>query len=938
MGLMDRLRPSQPRWRHPEAAVRLEAVREMTVDAGDALTVLATSDEDARVRKAAVARLDHMDTLGRVASADVDSSVREEAAARLAAIAADATDETIGRAAVAALGGGADARIYLTLAKGASLDAVGRAAVDALLDSKALSAVARQSRHEIVARAALDRLDDAAELAQVALRSEHRDVALAALDRVTDREAIEHIASRAKHKAVVRRARALLRPPVESDSPVNQFGAALGPEPVDEASETPVATLHDDQQPPFADVQTPSLVPGGEPVVESPTLAGALPAGDPLAGSAAVIAPAEVPESAEANESVHAPEVAEAPEPVPAPETVSAPETAASSLPVAGNETVDVPPPAEMPVPVAVPDTPEQRAEKLSHLIQLLDGAEQVLSATDFPDARTRWNALRRDWTAILLDLAIDEETAGRIRRIEAQIDERESALREARTKQQHENLLRLQHLSEQLEKVAQSERLTLRDAERALREARAALDAPGPLPSRQDQQMMVARLKSVQSMLFPRVQDLREADEWERWANAGVQESLIRRLEGLREEADPANVARQLRQIHDEWHKVRSVPREKGRDLWQRYKTVEAEIRERCESFFQHVASERGDNLKAKEALCEQVEALTESTDWIRTAETIKGLQAQWKTIGPVTPGHEKAIWERFRAACDHFFTRRKQDLTERKTVWTVNLQKKEQICAALEALADTTDWDHALAEVKRLQADWRTVGPVKRSRAESLLLRFRNASERFFDSYAHRNDQEVARQAAAREQACQSLEALLPAGDDPATVPEEGILKHVLALKRQWDSAPTLPRAEGEPLAARFAQAMNRLSELHADAFKGSELDPETTRQRLEHLCELVEGLAGEDRSSEQLSPAAILATQWREALAANTIGGRADDEAKWRNAAEEIRKAQAAWRRIGPLSDATSRELNDRFQRACNRFFRQRERRNPSTPQGR
>ena len=902
MGLIDRLRSQQPRWKHPDPEVRLEAVREMTTDAASTLAKLAVEDGDIRVRKAAIARLDHVETLGRVVAADGDAGVRDEAAGRLAAIAADATDEATGRAAIGALGSGADARIYLTLAKGASLDAVGRAAVDALHDSKALSAVARQSRHEIVARAALDRLDDPAELVQVALRSEHRDVALAALDRVSDREAIEQVASRAKHKAVVRRARALLRPPGEPDPPVDQAGTALRSDPVDEAPETSVATQHDEQQPPVPEVPTPSPAPVEEPVVETSV--------------------SEVPEIA----------VAPPAEPVASADAEQAPE------PGELHEEVEAPAPVEMPAPAAVADTPEQREEKLAHLRQLLDGAEQVLTATDFPDARTRWNALRRDWSALVPGLAVDDETAARVTRIESQIDERESALREARTRQQHDNLLRLQHLSEQLEKVAQGERLNLRDAERALREARAALDAPGPLPSRQDQQMMVARLKSVQSLLFPRVQDLREADEWERWANAGVQESLIRRLEGLREEVDPANVARQLRQIHDEWHKVRTVPREKGRDLWQRYRTVEAEIRDRCESFFQHVASERGDSLKAKELLCEQVEALAESTDWIRTAETIKGLQAQWKTIGPVTPGHEKAIWERFRAACDHFFTRRKQDLTERKTVWSVNLQKKEQICAALEALAETTDWDQALADVKRLQADWRIVGPVKRSRAESLLLRFRNASERFFDCYAHRNDQEVARQAAAREQVCQGLDALLPAGDEAAPVPEEGILKHVLALKRQWDSAPTLPRAEGEPLAVRFAQAMNRLSELHAEAFKGSELDPETTRQRLEHLCELVEGLAGEDRSSEQLSPAAILATQWREALAANTIGGRADDEAKWRNAAEEIRKAQAAWRRIGPLPDATAHDLNDRFQRACNRFFRQRERRNPSAPQAR
>ncbi|MCX6552991.1 MAG: DUF349 domain-containing protein, partial [Acidobacteria bacterium] len=218
--------------------------------------------------------------------------------------------------------------------------------------------------------------------------------------------------------------------------------------------------------------------------------------------------------------------------------------------------------------PPPVVETPEERVQRLSRLAQLLDGAEQLLAATDLPDARTRWNALRRDWTALVAGVELDEATAARLKSIEARIDVRESELREARSRQQHDNFHRLQALCDQLERTAQGEHLSLRDAERALREARTVLDAPGPLPSRQDQQAIVARLKTIQSLLFPRVQDLREADEWERWANAGVQESLIRRLEALREEADVAVVAKQLRHLQDEWHKVRAVPREKGRDL----------------------------------------------------------------------------------------------------------------------------------------------------------------------------------------------------------------------------------------------------------------------------------------------------------------------------------------------------------------------------------
>ena len=127
--------------------------------------------------------------------------------------------------------------------------------------------------------------------------------------------------------------------------------------------------------------------------------------------------------------------------------------------------------------------------------------------------------------------------------------------------------------------------------------------------------------------------------------------------------------------------------------------------------------------------ALCERAEALADSTNWIQTADEIKRLQAEWKTIGPVTRGQEKAIWERFRIPCDRFFTRRHQDLAQRKGMWTENLAKKEALCARAEALAESTDWDSAAAEIKALQAEWKAIGPVKKTRSEAIWQRFRGA-----------------------------------------------------------------------------------------------------------------------------------------------------------------------------------------------------------------
>ena len=131
--------------------------------------------------------------------------------------------------------------------------------------------------------------------------------------------------------------------------------------------------------------------------------------------------------------------------------------------------------------------------------------------------------------------------------------------------------------------------------------------------------------------------------------------------------------------------------------------------------SVFRPQPAERAENFAKKTALSERAEALAESTNWIQTADEIKKLQAEWKTIGPVTRGQEKAVWERFRAACDRFFTRRHADLAERKAAWAENSAKKEALCVKAEALRESTDWEPAAADLRRLQAEWKTIGPVK-------------------------------------------------------------------------------------------------------------------------------------------------------------------------------------------------------------------------------
>ena len=111
-----------------------------------------------------------------------------------------------------------------------------------------------------------------------------------------------------------------------------------------------------------------------------------------------------------------------------------------------------------------------------------------------------------------------------------------------------------------------------------------------------------------------------------------------------------PEKAANEMRQLQEKWKPVAAAPRSQATALWTRFKTAQDAVYEKCKDFFAQQNAERAENLKKKTALAERAEALQDSTDWVKTADAIKQLQAEWKEIGPVTRGHERASWERFR------------------------------------------------------------------------------------------------------------------------------------------------------------------------------------------------------------------------------------------------------------------------------------------------
>jgi len=501
---------------------------------------------------------------------------------------------------------------------------------------------------------------------------------------------------------------------------------------------------------------------------------------------------------------------------------------------------------------------------------------------------------------------------------------------REAQERERQQRLARVEALAARLEGLTAAADLHLRDADAALRSVHTAHEDLAHVPPK-----LAQRVRSARASLFAKTQPLREAEDWTRWSNAAIQEQLCERMESLVGREDLERAAREFHECDQRWAEARHAPRDEAEALRARYQAARGQVKAKLDVYFSRKHAEEAEHLRLKEELIARATALAESTDWARTAAELRSLQERWKQTGPVSRRHSEEVWKRFRTACDRFFSRQKEDLRKRKDEWKENLAKKTAMVAAAEALADSTDWEKAAAEIRKLQADWKGIGAVRRNQSEEVWHRFKKACDAFFERYKHRDQVAAEAKRAEREAICTELEALLPS--EPGAPAPEGLAERIHALQGLARQKP-LSGADEQALNQRFLEARGRLVAAFPQAFKGTDLDPEATRARKEKLLAQVEALAARTSAAEEPLTGEALARRLKEALATNTMGGAAEAEARKRAERQQVDQARAAWQRLGPLPGAEGAQLEERFARAVARFpeprqERPRERRPPS-----
>lgn len=304
---------------------------------------------------------------------------------------------------------------------------------------------------------------------------------------------------------------------------------------------------------------------------------------------------------------------------------------------------------------------------------------------------------------------------------------------------------------------------------------------------------------------------------------------ALCEAAEALAIEPSVVEAFHKLQKLHDQWRETGPVANEWKEVLWERFKEASSRINKQHQAYFEGLKAEQLKNLELKTGLCEQTEALAgqvRSTrkEWNRASERLLEIQKVWKTIGFAPKKDNTRIYERFRRACDSFFEAKRRYYAGVKGEMEQNLQLKNELCEAAEALKDSEEWKRTTDELIALQARWKEIGAVSRRYSDQVWKRFRAACDAFFE----RKAAHFASVDGEHENNLQQKLALLD--EMEAADVREGGFDLIRGFQRRWSEIGFVPMKQKDAVQRRYKAAVDALFAV----LRGSERDRSMNRFR--------------------------------------------------------------------------------------------------------
>lgn len=318
------------------------------------------------------------------------------------------------------------------------------------------------------------------------------------------------------------------------------------------------------------------------------------------------------------------------------------------------------------------------------------------------------------------------------------------------------------------------------------------------------------------------------EAREYDFKKNLEIKTKICEAAEKLGSEEDVISAFHQLQKLHQEFRETGPVAKELREEIWARFKAASTIINKRHQQHFEELRAKEEDNLTKKTALCEKIEEIAKAEiktagEWEKKTKEIIAIQAEWKTIGFAPQKMNVKIFERFRAACDDFFSKKAEYFKNMKQPFAENANKKRALIEQAKALQDSTEWKSTSDKLIALQKEWKTIGMVPKKLGDKLWNEFLTACNHFFEARNNANAGTRNEERANLEKKRSIIEQLKAMAENA----EGNIQEKVRELIDEYNGIGHVPFKEKDKLYKEYHDILDKLYK---------ELNISTARRRLD------------------------------------------------------------------------------------------------------
>lgn len=325
-------------------------------------------------------------------------------------------------------------------------------------------------------------------------------------------------------------------------------------------------------------------------------------------------------------------------------------------------------------------------------------------------------------------------------------------------------------------------------------------------------------------------------------------------------------------------------------------FKRIMSVIKEKRGAANAELEKQKEMNLQVKLSIIEELKDLIDSPeDANKSYNEFKRLQQQWNEIKLVPAAKVNELWKNYQLYVEKFYDLLKLNNEFREYDFKKNLEIKTHLCEAAEKLAEETDVVSAFHQLQKLHQEFRDTGPVAKELRDEIWNRFKAAS-----SVVNRNHQQHFEALKEAEQhnldqktvICEIVEGI---NYDELTsfASWENKTQEVIALQNKWKTIGFAPQKMNVKIFERFRKACDEFFQKKGDFFKTLKDNMNANLEKKRALCEKAEALK---------------------------------DSTDWKNTAEQLSKLQKEWKTIGPVAKKYSDAVWQRFIKACDHFFEQ------------